>query len=1425
MPELEFADAKGKALDGSSLKTVHMDHQAADIAQNAKLWRHARKKNLDPAYASEMAKHTKAYQDFKAQNRIDEKLMRQAGRKARVNEHFNKHRGTGLRKMPKSLFKTVSRPLEESEAGQGYRMVRTAGNAGKTVSKAGFRGTEIATQKVIYHVNIVKEVRALRSSGLNGEYFALRKTAKQTLAQKGLTGKAKRDFFMGNIRKTMMRGIDKTLDQAYKAAFKAGSEEAMTLVRSRMALSDAFKEKGLKGSGKEIRKALKQTAKKELGKTRAGQAVKKVVKKLTPKWVPNLKTIARKAFQKAMKAVRKLLSKVLAKLASILAPLAPYAIAGFVVLLIICMLVPMITAGMGYTRTYTSNGFPGESELSDNANQVYWNTDYNFSSKMKLLYRYRSEFLEEIENENSWADRIEYIYDNGNEDNWQELLCAYYVEVHDNEIAFSESDDEVAKVILKDLYDRTHSWYAEDAETIAVASGIDGSISYETVVRVHINIQRDDYVVYESTQGIYVNGGDDLDPNLTLATSCTTTPGEWISNYTDTKVALANLCVSKGLNYDQEKYVTVKVNDKNYSVRTDCSGYVSFAMSVYTGENLSFSSYSLVSETSIEGFTKFRWNGWSNLAVGDIVARKGHTEIFAGYDTDGTPLVYSCGSTSGLHSLTPQRRSASSSYTVVWRANNGGLLDSVAGADTTDGESREEGPPTTAPDGTAYTADGSTGSGYIATGTATGSTTTGTASSTSSTGSSSTGDASDESGRTLVYALKEVASGQVSQEVSDIIDKTELDDSNTTAVMRDSNVKNREYDEDGNEIGFEESFIEDAKDLSNISSIGGMSAKTAFSGSGFNYDKENGWHSLLVYAADDADLDSNGNAKGSKLVTKVSSLDYLRVVYAAHGLAMPSSVQNITYAYAEESKEDLKVGDIILYARCADQECGTIEKIQAAIDELELPHTDERNGVVEVVDALEYSNKYDAIMDNYNSMLVPLIYIGNGEAIGYTMDVLDESWGVGDSVTNKASITSVNLSDLTYLDDSTFYRVDGILKTSVWGSNSMFEGWTDENVEQFLEYNEAFDTAYGSNGSTSKRISYYITSDTGEIQTRNYFASWDDLYTPTEIMYGTNKFGVVESSYAIKDEVFNEVLEEFKEAAADLLQEDVDNEDDYDMWYGVLIAVAMVKSENFASAQSALLNNYYNEVAHDGDEYAYITTYSYQSTETTSSQVRYKKYGSIEKSMRDYAKKVKEKYTNAEGFDSAQTMISILEQKGLLSKDEANQVSWNYEKYNLSEVDLVEDVPVTFYYVQEERDALNTNSNVYQNTEVKTYQWINESRLTNDEAQALKDAGWGDLLSWHNGAYYTNMYLSSEEEWGARLHTKDCPYLKAWMDEMDITDDELEDYAVSGTESEVISATSMFPCRECYSSFWVEYEDYPNGYYAAKNNDGNYQNQ
>jgi len=140
---------------------------------------------------------------------------------------------------------------------------------------------------------------------------------------------------------------------------------------------------------------------------------------------------------------------------------------------------------------------------------------------------------------------------------------------------------------------------------------------------------------------------------------------KWMNIVKAVKAAIA----ASGVKYSQSDYVTITVGGENFKVRQDCSGYVCACLqafgvlpkSTYLNTGVMDPSSNVMQKT---GFTYISFPGWENLIEGDILWKRGHTEIFS-HNDGGRQFVYNVGDDTSA--ANPGPTGSGGSYTGIWR--------------------------------------------------------------------------------------------------------------------------------------------------------------------------------------------------------------------------------------------------------------------------------------------------------------------------------------------------------------------------------------------------------------------------------------------------------------------------------------------------------------------------------------------------------------------------------------------------------------------------------------------------------------------------------------------------------------------------------------------------------------------------------------
>lgn len=374
----------------------------------------------------------------------------------------------------------------------------------------------------------------------------------------------------------------------------------------------------------------------------------------------------KQVFRKALLYVLGLLKNILAAVISAMGGAA----AAVGILLVLAMLILCIVIGNSQNDINTYQTRYGSTDPKQ------WD---NYSKKLFKMLKERHKTFD------TWIKLImakyptaDVQYPSGSKENYKEIFAAIEIETQYEPTTFSYKEIEN---IAKRIYDRTHKvkvvpYSFSNNHNERHNSGTDRA------ARIFVNILRDDTVCYEAFDDIDitkpVNAGGGVNGDQAYASApVEAAPDDWLSIVQAVKKAIA----STGCVYNQNGSIKINVNGQEIIHRPDCSGLIYTCLALYenckssaivNGRPVPLGNTATLQGTPIDGFQVFKWSGWNNLGVGDILvtAGKGHTEIFAG-NSNGRHYVWNCGDTYSVQTPGPTT-DGGATYGYVYRPNAAG---------------------------------------------------------------------------------------------------------------------------------------------------------------------------------------------------------------------------------------------------------------------------------------------------------------------------------------------------------------------------------------------------------------------------------------------------------------------------------------------------------------------------------------------------------------------------------------------------------------------------------------------------------------------------------------------------------------------------------------------------------------------------------
>jgi len=464
--------------------------------------------------------------------------------------------------------------------------------------------------------------------------------------------------------------INKQLTQYSAMLLKKGSTRAATRMAARAAKAGLRSQmigadKGARRVMKQTRKALNRTI---IKSTRLGQT--KFMKKIFDFHDWRHSKPIKRALKKLLNVIKDALGKLMALIAS--SPIAICIIAAlFGVIIMFVVLQGVFSQANVLDKLYDMFTVSDEEKFADKSTTI-----------LKQIESCHDDMVSEIKTMQENYPTADVQYPEGTKENYKEIWCAVNVMSQSN---ISDLNDKQLKYIANEVYKNTHR-VTHDEYTYYLADG-----TKKTASHIYVDIQYGDDLVFESMSGLFTSLSDDeatnTGDNSAIAAAATSNNEDWLNVVKSCKMQIASLKCG----YSQEQYKSLTMNGQTYSVRTDCSGYVSYCLNVYGAYAGITNTDGYAAMDSLPGFTKIpvsigRGVGWEYLQAGDIIIADGHMEIFSRY-VNGRPLVYNCGSNSSINTPGETTDGNDHLYTIVFRPNAPGTgSDSATIADGGSGD-------------------------------------------------------------------------------------------------------------------------------------------------------------------------------------------------------------------------------------------------------------------------------------------------------------------------------------------------------------------------------------------------------------------------------------------------------------------------------------------------------------------------------------------------------------------------------------------------------------------------------------------------------------------------------------------------------------------------------------------------------------------
>lgn len=600
-------------------KTGEIFNNAGQVSSNNQIFKQYMK-------AKGITKHTPLKKLTK-----EERLIQELARKSSKTGRFIRINKLALRQFRMSLINIPMKDIRNTEFGKGLDVAQrtmmvtrtTTAPAGRLIKRqalkkldaAVFRRTKLLLEAKKVGFADIKTLKALAPD----KYHEVLKNINRAVLKQNANGMFANWIYektMGNLNAGIQKITQdigkKTSGAVNTAASKFGNFSQNVYESGGI---KAYKKKQVAKAKDKVKKQLKKGAKKVFKKTFRWKPAQKFYRLV----YNQTKALKRglKALKIAMAAIKQALRTILLLFLQVI-----------IIFLIVLFLIDTVLCFLQVTANAIS-GFTGFTTIADRDDlETAYNEQLDVTDLTDELHDLHKDYVKVIKKAISDNNAVPTpVYDNGSKENYKECISALTIMTNYD---YGAAGKKVTESDLKQVYDKTHLYSVVPTEFTGTRStgkkDKDGNPIMESYTYIknviHVKIMRDQAIVNQTMYKQVENGGSSTIPEPDEISN-----NNWVECVKNTKQLMA----SKVGYYGYGQYRTISYNGKSYTIRIDCSGYVSACLYFY-GLQSGLNAYSSAGlKGNIPGFVKYKWNGSTDkLQVGDILVYDGHTEIWAG---------------------------------------------------------------------------------------------------------------------------------------------------------------------------------------------------------------------------------------------------------------------------------------------------------------------------------------------------------------------------------------------------------------------------------------------------------------------------------------------------------------------------------------------------------------------------------------------------------------------------------------------------------------------------------------------------------------------------------------------------------------------------------------------------------------------------